>query len=128
MIYITKRHYKILQKTIKAVMYVAKTGFQWRALPHDYPPYSTVYNFYSRAKQKGIWEKVMQFLVKETRIQAGRNEEPSYALIDSQSVKTAYCSDKKGYNGGKNKRNKTSYCNGYYGKYTCCSCLCGKYS
>lgn len=108
-------------------MYIVKTGCQWRALPHDYPPYSTVYNFYSRTKQKGVWEKVMRFLVKETRIQAGRNAEPSYALIDSQSVKTAYRSDKKGYDVGKNKRSKASYCNGYYGKYTCCPCSCGKY-
>ena len=74
---------------VEAVMYVVKTECQWRALPHDYLLYSTVYNFYSRAKQKGVWEKVMQFLVKETRIQAGRNAEPSYTLIDSQSVKTA---------------------------------------
>lgn len=96
---------------VEAVMYVVKTGCQWRALPHDYPPYSTVYNFYSRAKKKGVWEKVMQFLVREIRIQAGRNAEPGYALIDSQSVKTAYRSDKKGYDGGKNKRSKASYCN-----------------
>ena len=74
---------------VEAVMYVVKTGYQWRALPHDYPPYSTVYNFYSRAKQKGVWEKVMQFLVKETQIHVGRNAEPSYALIDSQSAKKA---------------------------------------
>lgn len=89
---------------VEAVMYVTKTGCQWRALPHDYPPYSTVYNFYSRAKKKGTWEKVMQFLVKETRINAGKNAEPSYALIDSQSVKTAYHSDKKGYDGGKKRK------------------------
>ena len=80
------------------------SGWQWRALPHDFPPYSTVYNFYSRAKQKGTWEKVMKFLVKEPRIKAGKNAEPSCALIDSQSVKTAYRSDKKGYDGGKNER------------------------
>ena len=89
---------------VEAVMYVVKTGCQWRALPHDYPSYSTVYNFYSRAKQKGVWEEVMQFLVKETRIQSGRNAEPSYALIDSQSVKAAYHSDKKGYDGGKKQK------------------------
>ena len=88
---------------VEAVMYVVKTGCQWRALPHDYLPYSTVYNFYSRAKQKGVWEKVMQFLVKENCIKAGRNAEPSYALIDSQSVKTAYHSDKTGYDGEKIK-------------------------
>lgn len=53
----------------------------------------------------------MRFLVKETRIKAGKDAEPSYALIDSQSVKTAYRSDKKGYDGEKNERSKTPYCN-----------------
>lgn len=67
-------------------------------------PFFTVYNFYSRAKQKGTWEKVMRFLVMETRIKAGKDAEPSYALIDSQSVKTAYRSDKKGYDGGKKRK------------------------
>ncbi len=84
-------------------MYVTKTGGQWRTLPHDYPPYSIVYNIYSRAKKKRTWEKVMQFLVKGTRTKAGKSAEPSYALIDSQSVKTAYHSDKKDYDRGKTK-------------------------
>ena len=96
------KHHK--RNLVEATMYVVKTGCQWRALPHDYPPYSTVYNFYSRAKKKGTREKVMQFLVKETRIKAGKDAEPSYALIDSQSVKTAYRSDKKGYDGGKKRK------------------------
>ena len=96
------KHHK--RNLVEATMYVVKTGCQWRALPHDYPPYSTVYNFYSRAKKKGTWEKVMQFLVKETRIKAVKDAEPSYALIDSQSVKTAYRSDKKGYDGGKKRK------------------------
>ncbi|MBD5159297.1 MAG: transposase [Ruminococcus sp.] len=39
-------------------MHVVKTGCQWRILPHDYPPYSTVYNFYSCTKQKGTWKKL----------------------------------------------------------------------
>ena len=47
---------------------------------------------------------MMQVLVKETRMKAGRDAEPSYALIDSQSVKTAYRSDKKGYDGGKKRK------------------------
>lgn len=51
------KHHK--RNLVEATMYVAKTGCQRRALLHDYPPYSTVYNFYSRAKKKGTWEKVM---------------------------------------------------------------------
>ena len=74
---------------VEAVLYIVKTGRQWRMLPHDYPPHDTVWSFYRRARDKGTWDKVMMHLVKVTRKNAGRNENPSYALIDSQSVKTA---------------------------------------
>lgn len=73
-------------------------------LPHDYPPYNTVWSFYRRAKQNGTWEKICRELVKETRIQNGRNPKPSYALIDSQSVKTTYNSENRGYDGGKKRK------------------------
>ena len=73
---------------VEAVLYIVKTGCQWRMLPHDYPPHDTVWSFYRRARENGVWDKMMKHLVKITRKQAGRNEEPSCALIDSQSVKT----------------------------------------
>ena len=89
---------------VEALLYIVKTGCQWRMLPHDYPPYNTVWSFYRHAKQNGTWEKICRGLVKETGIQNGRNPEPSYALIDSQSVKTTYNSEKRGYNGGKKRK------------------------
>lgn len=89
---------------VEAVLYIVKTGCQWRLLPHDYPKWSTVKSFYYRAIAKGIWEKVMRPLVKETRINAGRNENPSYVLIDSQSVKTTANANNRGYDGGKKQR------------------------
>jgi transposase len=89
---------------VEAVLYIVKTGCQWRLLPHDYPNWSTVKSFYYRAIAKGIWEKVMQSLVKETRINAGRSESPSYALIDSQSVKTTADANNRGYDGGKKRK------------------------
>lgn len=52
---------------VEAVLYIVKTGCQWRMLPHDYPPHDTVWSFYRRARDKGIWDKVMKYLVKETR-------------------------------------------------------------
>lgn len=74
---------------MEAVMYVVKTSCEWRALPHVYPPYSTVYNFYSRSKRKGVWEKFIQFLIKKLHKRKTRKDaEPSYALIDLQIVKT----------------------------------------
>lgn len=50
---------------VEAVLYILKTGCQWRMLPHDYPPYTTVWSFYRRARDNGTWDKVMMYLVKK---------------------------------------------------------------
>ena len=92
---------------VEAVLYLVDNGCKWRALPHDFPKWSTVKSFYYRAVENGTWEKVMQFLVKETRKRAGRNESPSYGLIDSQSVKTVYASDERGFDGGKKRKGES---------------------
>lgn len=76
-----------------AVLYFVKTGFQWRHLPHDFPPYSTVHSFYRRARISGLWDKILQHLVMKTREDAERRAEPNYAIIDSQSVKTVAASE-----------------------------------
>lgn len=86
---------------VNAVFYIVKTGCQWRFLPKDFPPYSTVHSFYWRAKKKGIWEKMMRDLVAKSRIRMGRNASPSYSLIDSQSAKTTGKAKDKGIDGGK---------------------------
>lgn len=100
-----------------AVLYIVKTGCQWRMLPHDYPPYTTVWSFYRRARNAGTWDKAMKHLIKITRKNAGRDENPSYALTDSQSVKTTCYGDNHGYDGEKNERKKKTYRNGYDGKF-----------
>ena len=87
-----------------ALIYVAKTGCQWRQLPHDFPPFQTVYSFYRRAKEKNLWDKILELLVEKTRQQAEKDTEPSYAIIDSQSVKTVYKGEERGFDG--NKKNK----------------------
>ena len=89
---------------VEAVLYLVDNGCKWRALPHDFPNWSTVKSFFYRAVENGTWEKVMQSLVKETRRRAGRSENPSYGLIDSQSVKTVYASDERGFDGGKKRK------------------------
>jgi len=89
---------------VEAVLYLVDNGCKWRALPHEYPKWSTVKSFYYRAVENGTWEKAMQFMVRETRKKAGRKEVPSYGLIDSQSVKTIYASDERGIDGGKKRR------------------------
>lgn len=89
---------------MNAVLYVTKTGCQWRQLPHDFPPYSTVYSFFRRAKLSGLWDRILEYLVKESRQNAGRTEQPSYGIIDSQSVKTTSASEDRGIDGGKKRK------------------------
>jgi len=87
-----------------AVLYFVKTGCQWRHLPHDFPPYSTVHSFYRRARNSGLWDRILQHLVVKTREDAGRSPEPTYAIIDSQSVKTVAASEERGIDGGKKRK------------------------
>ena len=69
-------------------MYWADNGIKWRAMPHDFPPWSTVYDYYRRWVKTGVWSKINHQLVKLVRLSEGREEEPSLTIIDSQSVKT----------------------------------------
>ena len=104
---------------VNAVLYLVKTGCQWRLLPNDFPPHDAVWSFYRRAVKSGKWEKAMDNLVKKTRVDDGRKPKPSYGLIDSQSAKTTSASVNKGFDGGKkNKGTKASHCNRYNGKPT----------
>lgn len=89
---------------LNAVLYLNKTGCQWRLLPKDFPPYPTVWSFFRRAVKSGLWEEIMAHLVEKSRISSGRTASPSYCLIDSQSVKTAYAAEKRGIDGGKKQK------------------------
>ena len=95
-------HHK--RSLIDGILYLVNNGCKWRALPHDYPPYSPVHTFYRRARMSGLWEKVLHIIVERTRLKAGRNASPSYGLIDSQSVKTVYASQERGIDGRKKQK------------------------
>lgn len=104
-----RKHSK--HQLINAVFYIIKTGCQWRFLPSDFPPYKTVFSFFKRARDKGIWEGIMKDLVEKSRLKMGRSAQPSYSLIDSQSVKTTSAADNRGFDGGKkNQGSQTSHC------------------
>ena len=90
-----------------AVLYWVDSGCKWRQLPHDFPPYSTVHSFYRRARISGLWDRILEHLVAKTRKNAGRKEEPSYAIIDSQSVKTVAASEERGIDGGKKQKDES---------------------
>jgi putative transposase len=95
------------RELVNAVLYVVKTGCQWRNLPKDFPEWNAVYHFYSRAMAKGVWTAILRALVEKTRRGAGRSPSPSYALIDSQSVKTVAASEERGIDGGKKRKGES---------------------
>ena len=74
--------------TVNALLYMARTGCQWRFLPHEFPAWNTVAKTYYRWVARGTWEEVNAALRREVRIAAGRDPEPTAAILDSQSVKT----------------------------------------
>ena len=77
-----------MREVVNAVLYVARTGVTWRALPHDFPPWRTVYHYFRAWRLDGTWESIHDALRDQVRTQAGRATSPSAAIIDSQSVKT----------------------------------------
>jgi putative transposase len=81
------------RELLNAMFYVNHTGCQWRELPHDFPPWQTVYGYYEDLVTAGIWQEINDTLRRGIRQQAGRDPEPSVVIVDSQSVKTT---EKKG--------------------------------
>jgi len=73
---------------VNAIRYLVRTGCAWRLLPHDFPPWGTVYHYFSTWRRDGTWERMHDALRTELREAEGREPEPSAAIIDSQSVKT----------------------------------------
>jgi transposase len=80
------RHHR--RELVDAMLYVLRGGISWRALPHDLPPWQTVYCYFRRWKQNGVWDRMNAHLVVTVRERAGRAAEPSAAILDSQSAKT----------------------------------------
>ena len=74
---------------IDGIQYVQKTGCQWRMLPKEYPPWSTVYHYYRKWRIEGKWDEIHDGLRKEVREFVGKKEKPKIAIIDSRTVKTA---------------------------------------
>ena len=71
---------------VNAILYVLRSGCPWRALPHDLPPYGTVFAYFQRWRREGVWDRVLDALRMEVRTKEGRDAQPSAAVIDSQSI------------------------------------------
>lgn len=76
------------REILNAIFYILRTGCQWRNLPHDFPPWQTVYNAFRNWQLKGLFEKINEELRGQLRVKEGRKKEASGAVIDSQTAKT----------------------------------------
>lgn len=77
-----------LREIMNALFYHTRAGGSWRLLPHDFPPWNSVYGFFNKWSKDGTLERIHDSLRERTRIEAGREPTPSAAIVDSQSVKT----------------------------------------
>jgi putative transposase len=104
-----KRKHK-LKNIFNGIFYLLKTGCQWRMLPKEFAPWNTVYFYYSKWKNNGLIEEIHEVLRNMIRKNAGRDESPSAACIDSRSVKTSRsgCTC-KGVDGGKKVKGRKQH-------------------
>lgn len=76
------------REILNGIFYVQRSGCAWRGLPHDFPPWQTVYNYFRCWRQRGLWQQIHDQLRGQLRQALDKAEQPTAGIIDSQSVKT----------------------------------------
>jgi putative transposase len=89
------------REILDAIFYIVRSGCAWRLLPHEFPPWQTIYHYFRLWRLDGTWERMHAALRERLRIASGRNPQPSAAILDSQSVRTSVVGGVRGYEGAK---------------------------
>lgn len=91
-----------MPQVVNAIFYLLRTGCSWEMLPHDFPPYSTVYYDFRRWQRRGLWEQINQVLRQQVRMKQGRSPQASAAIVDSQKgLNDGKKGEVSGFDGGK---------------------------
>ena len=86
---------------MNGIFYMVKNGCVWRALPHDFPAWQTVYFYFRLFQTNLLWEKLNTLIREQVRVKEGREPQASAMIIDSQSAKSAEGGEEIGFDGGK---------------------------
>lgn len=89
------------RRMINAILYLARTGCQWRMLPKDFPHWNTTYGVFRRWRDDGTWKRIHDRLREKVRKAAGKKSTPTVAIVDSQSIRTAEGGEERGYDAAK---------------------------